>query len=249
MRSKLTRLSSLAVLLALASTSLAKVHLAFDCGGCGPLQDGWIGITSCGTYTNVGGTNIDVAVDLVMADGECSCRSYLDKDFDGPATGPLAAVEQDFIFANDRRGSPDADIMITLSDLVPGARYSFSSYHNRLDESQTTIQAVQVAGAAEVTKPDTIDQEHNRIINPALISFTAGRGVNAFKNAYDVAPTNILDDDKVTTSRIIFETDGSEVLVIYRAGSNSYPDCGRKRREGSRGILNAFELNLVDAPR
>jgi hypothetical protein len=45
----------------------------------------------------------------------------------------------------------------------------------------------------------------------------------------------------------VFETDGSEVLVIYRAGSNSYPDCGRKRREGSRGILNAFELKYVGA--
>jgi hypothetical protein len=41
-------------------------------------------------------------------------------------------------------------------------------------------------------------------------------------------------------------TDVSEVLVIHRTGSNTYPDCGRKRRQGSRGILNAFEINYVD---
>ena len=72
-----------------------------------------------------------------------------------------------------------------------------------------------------------------------------GKGVTAIQNAHDVAPTNVLEDDKVSRSSIIFETDGSEVLVIYRAGSNTYPDCGRKGREGSRGILNAFELNYL----
>jgi len=168
------------ILFLIASLSLvgvagAKVHLSFDCGGCGPLQDGWISIPTCGTYTNVGNSGIDVRLWLpVEPQGDCHCASYFDKDSDGPATGPLAYVEQDFIYVNDRPGSPGSDIVITFSNLVHGAQYRVLSYHNRLDEKQTTIQAVEVSGATYVTKPDRIDQEHNRIINPAEIKFTAG---------------------------------------------------------------------------
>ncbi|MHC4501566.1 MAG: Calx-beta domain-containing protein, partial [Planctomycetota bacterium] len=175
MFNRVTGLVCAVFFLFLVNTCVGRVRLAFDCGGCGPLQDGWIAITSCGTYTDVGGTEIDVT--LAVGDGgECNCRGYFDEGSDGPATGPLAYVEQDFLFANDRRGSPDADFIITFSDLVAGAHYRLLSYHNRLDESQTTIQAVDVTGATNVVKPDTIDQEHNRIINPAAITFTAGKG-------------------------------------------------------------------------
>ncbi|HUT30714.1 MAG TPA: Calx-beta domain-containing protein [Sedimentisphaerales bacterium] len=176
MSKKLTGLTCLIVALTLSGAARSGVRLAFDCGGCGPLQEGWICIPSCGTYRDVGNTGIDVTVGLLIEQGECSCRSYFDESSDGPATGPLAYVEQDFLFSNDRQDSPDADIVITFNGLIGGARYRLVSYHNRLDEGQTTIRGVEVTGASDVIKPETIDQEHNRIINPAVISFTAGGG-------------------------------------------------------------------------
>ncbi len=75
MYKKLMSLAALILLSSLVTTAGAKVHLAFDCGGCGPLQDGWIAITSCRTYTNVGGTDIDVAI-AVGDGGECEENRY-----------------------------------------------------------------------------------------------------------------------------------------------------------------------------
>jgi len=63
---------ALAALAILANLCGAKVRLEFDCGGCGPLQNGWIAITSGGTYTDVGGTDIDLTV--AVGDGaSCDC--------------------------------------------------------------------------------------------------------------------------------------------------------------------------------
>jgi hypothetical protein len=72
-----------------------------------------------------------------------------------------------------------------------------------------------------------------------------GTGVTAIQNAYDVGVTHVYSDDQVATSTITFETDGSEVLIIYEAPDWGYPDCARSGREGGRGILNAFELELL----
>jgi hypothetical protein len=74
-----------------------------------------------------------------------------------------------------------------------------------------------------------------------------GTGVTAIENAYNVQPQHVYSDEELIPSLIRFQTDGSPVLIIYKAGSNDYPDCGRPGREGSRGILNAFELNIVQS--
>ena len=72
-----------------------------------------------------------------------------------------------------------------------------------------------------------------------------GKGVVALKNAKDIKVSSVLSDDKVTRSNIGFATDGSDVLIIYEAADNTYPDRARSGREGARGILNAFELKKV----
>jgi hypothetical protein len=73
-----------------------------------------------------------------------------------------------------------------------------------------------------------------------------GKGVKSLQKAKDIKVSSVLSDDEVTTSMIRFETDGSDVLIIYEAPDNSYPDRARKGREGARGIFNAFELKLVE---
>jgi hypothetical protein len=70
----------------------------------------------------------------------------------------------------------------------------------------------------------------------------SGTGVTQIENAYNVWPTHYYLDSELVPSLIKFETDGSEVLVIYEADNTLWPDCARSGREGSRGILNAFEL-------
>jgi hypothetical protein len=73
-----------------------------------------------------------------------------------------------------------------------------------------------------------------------------GMGVTPILNAYDVDVTSVTSDDEVSMSLIKFHTDGNDVLVIYDGGDNTYPDPARPGREGSKGILNAFELILVE---
>jgi hypothetical protein len=71
-----------------------------------------------------------------------------------------------------------------------------------------------------------------------------GTGVTSLVEAYNIDVTSVLTDADVATSTIEFETDGSDVLVVYDGGNNDYPDPARPGREGSKGILNAFELKL-----
>jgi hypothetical protein len=66
--------------------------------------------------------------------------------------------------------------------------------------------------------------------------------VTQIENAYDVWPTHYYLDSQLVPSLIKFETDGSMVLIIYEADNTLWPDCARPGREGSRAILNAFEL-------
>ena len=52
---------------------------------------------------------------------------------------------------------------------------------------------------------------------------------------------------EVGRSVIRFRTDGTnDVLVIIDGGDNEYPDPARPGREGSKAVLNAFELIAYD---
>jgi len=78
--------------------------------------------------------------------------------------------------------------------------------------------------------------------------FGTGMGVTPIQDACDVDVSCVTSDDDVSTSTIRFFTDGSDVLVIYDGGDNTYPDPARSGREGSKGILNAFILQMVAPP-
>jgi hypothetical protein len=78
--------------------------------------------------------------------------------------------------------------------------------------------------------------------------FVSGPGVTPLVAAYNIDVTSVLTDADVATSTVEFETDGSEVLVVYEGGDNTYPDPARPDREGHKGVLNAFELTFVAPP-
>ncbi|MHC4865966.1 MAG: Calx-beta domain-containing protein [Planctomycetota bacterium] len=136
--------------------------------GVGTVQAGWVGMSACGTYTNVDGTGIDVTLATGNA-GACQSRTP-------GGTGTLADVEADLLFADNEMTSPGSDFILTLSNLTDGVGYQLLSYHNRSDEGATTIPNVTVTGATNVTKPSSIVQDHPIMDNPAEILFTAGAG-------------------------------------------------------------------------
>ena len=73
-----------------------------------------------------------------------------------------------------------------------------------------------------------------------------GKGVTSLQAAQRVKVTSETSDAKVATSVIRFQTDATnDVLVIIAGGNNKYPDPARKRREGHKAVLNAFEIKQI----
>jgi hypothetical protein len=119
-------------------------------------------------HANVAGSGIDVTL-TTGNPGACDCRNM-------GGTDALADVETDFLFANDEESSPGGDVLITFSNLAPGASYRLLSYHNRSNEGTTTIPGVTVTGATNITVPASIVQDHAIMTSPAEVLFTAGTG-------------------------------------------------------------------------
>jgi len=142
------------------------VIMQCDVGACGAVEDGWIDLPGCGTYYNVGGTGIDVILQT-GAPGACECR-------DPGATGTLANVGRDLVFANDQTASPYADFILTLSNLAPGKAYELRSYHCWTRADVYTIPGVTITGATVISQPDTIAQAPAIMDNPAVFVFLAG---------------------------------------------------------------------------
>jgi hypothetical protein len=153
----------LASILGLADT-YGAVSLQCDAGSCGPTQAGWISLGSCGTFTNVGGTGIDVVLETGNP-GACGCRNP-------GGSGTLPDVEATLLFADNENTSPGSDFILTLRNLTPGSNYTVYSYHSRTDEGDMTIPHVTVTGATNVTKPSSILQNSSIMDSPAEISFT-----------------------------------------------------------------------------
>ncbi|MHC4498996.1 MAG: hypothetical protein ACYS21_07785, partial [Planctomycetota bacterium] len=174
---------------------------------------------------------------------------------DGPPTGTPKGepIANSWLYAVDWAGEFTGDILLLLTDL-PAGRYQLISYHNHWEPCSQATRHCMDCVCEDPRMPPMPSITANALpVEPPFghaahwgLPKGTGKGVKAIDNAYEVAPTNVLEDNKVATSRIVFETDGSEVLVIYRANTKPYPDCGRNRRDGNRGILNAFELRFVD---
>jgi hypothetical protein len=74
-----------------------------------------------------------------------------------------------------------------------------------------------------------------------------GKGVISLKEARDVDVTSSTSDEAIGQSTIRFRTDGTnDVLVVVDGGNDDYADPARPGREGSKGILNAFEIKGIE---
>jgi len=170
-------------------------------------------------------------------------------------------IANSWAYAVDWAGPYAGDIILLLKDLPAGV-YELYSYHNHWEPcKQKTRNCLDcdcgMPPMPSITAnplPDKPDKSPQDLADNILkhyrwkLPLGTGRGVTAIRNAYNVAPQHVYSDEELVPSVIKFETDGSEVLVIYQADRSVplYPDCARKGREGARGILNAFRLVAID---
>ncbi len=198
---------------------------------------------SCG-YEGQGGLHVK---------GMCRCNLAGDC---APTGSPIGdPIANSWYYGVDWVGPQAGDIVLILTDLPAGA-YELTSYHNYWEPGpgqsnrnccdcvtdrppipSITVHPLPVAG-----KPPGKDNYSG------LCLLGTGVGVMPIEDAYNVPVTATLDDDEVSKSRVVFETNGLEVLVIYEAQDYHFLDCARPARFGGRGILNAFELELLEAP-
>jgi len=196
------------------------VHVAIGCGGVG--NGGFHVYNMC--RDNLGGDGCPTGSPV---GGAIANGWYHNVDWGGEATG---------------------DILMRINGLPPG-EYVLISYHNHWEPCTqetrnclncyshmpnmpaVTAQSLPVSGLPEYSG----------------WNFTPGTGVGVtpIQNAYDIDVSCVTSDEEVSTSTIRFHTDGSDVLVIYDGGDNTYPDPARPGREGSKAILNAFEIIQV----
>ncbi|MHC4675715.1 MAG: LamG domain-containing protein, partial [Planctomycetota bacterium] len=146
----------------------------------------------------------------------------------------------------DWGGEMTGDVLMRINSLPPG-EYVFISYHNHWEPcSQGTRNCLNCTSrmpnmprvSAQSLPTDSLGYNFG-------FQLGTGMGVTPLQDACDVDVSCVTSDDDVTTSTISFHTDGSDVLVIYDGGDNTYPDPARPGREGSKGILNAFQIALI----
>jgi len=147
----------------------------------------------------------------------------------------------------DWGGECRGDIHMRITGL-PAGEYELKSYHNHWEPcSQSTRNCLNCN--SQMPPMTSVRARSLGAADDGCSSIWAGAGtgtgVTSIVEASNIDVTSVLSDDNVATSTIEFETDGSDVLVVYEGGDNSYPDPARTGREGHKGILNAFELKSI----
>ena len=146
----------------------------------------------------------------------------------------------------DWGGERTGDILMRINGL-PAGEYEMTCYHNHWEPRKQSTR-------------NSLDQP-SRMPNLPLvramplpakplpgyrgwdIGTGTGKGVMSIREAGNIDVTSVTSDAKVAKSLIRFKTDGSnDVLVVIDGGNNDYPDPARRGREGSKAVLNAFEI-------
>lgn len=147
----------------------------------------------------------------------------------------------------DWGGERTGDIFVRINGL-PAGEYEMLCYHNHWEpRKQSTRNSL-----------DQISQMPNLPLVHAMplpaqplegcrgwdIGLGTGKGVRSIRQDRDIDVTSATEDANVGRSVVRFMTDGSnDVLVVIDGGDNEYPDPARRGREGSKAVLNAFEIN------
>ena len=198
----------------------------------------------------VDGSGVHFALDSGVGDGgyhvHGMCRD--NKAGGGCPTGsPLGEPIANGWFHNiDWGGECTGDIHMRITDLPPG-RYELKSYHNHWEPySQETRNCLtEISNMPPMTGVYAMSLPVAGLPGCGVAWSGTGTGVTSLVEAYNIDVTSVLTDADVATSTIEFETDGSDVLVVYEGGDNTYPDPARHEREGHKGILNAFEIRKI----
>jgi len=182
----------------------------------------------------------------VMAKG--LCRGSLAGDmppYGKPEGDPIANT---YFYSCDWGGQKNGDCFLLIRGL-PAGEYEMTSYHNHWEPCTQQTRNCHLCESGMPPMPSVTANPVPAEPLPGYGSWVlpkgTGKGVVSLLEAKNIKVTSVLKDDEVATSFIKFSTDGSDVLIIYEAADNTYPDRARSGREGSRGILNAFELKLV----
>ena len=148
-------------------------------------------------------------------------------------------------WGGERRG----DILMRINGL-PAGRYKLTCYHNHFEpRKQSTRNCLD-----QPSKMPNMPRVHAMPLPekplPGYRGWTmgkgTGKGVTPIADARNVDVSSVTSDKKVARSAIRFKTDGTnDVLVIIDGGNDDYPDPARKGREGSKAVLNAFQIEQI----
>jgi len=199
----------------------------------------------------VDGSGVHFALDSGIGDGGYHVHGMCRDNLGGggcPTGAPLGEPIANGWFHNiDWGGECTGDIHMRIAGLPPG-RYELVSYHNHWEPcSQATRNCLDCySNMPPMTAVYATSLPVAGLPGCAVVWSGTGTGVTSLVEAYNIDVTSVLTDADVATSTIEFETDGSDVLVVYEGGDDTYPDPARPDREGHKGILNAFEIRKIN---
>ena len=199
----------------------------------------------------LGGTGVHVKLDCGGAGNGGFAVYGMARDNLGGGGKPTGKPKGDPIangwFHNiDWGGERTGDILMRINALTAG-EYTLRCYHNHWEpgKQSTRNRLDQPSKMPNLPRVRAVPLPEARLsgYNGWDIGLGAGKGVTSIREARNINVTSVTSDEKVATSLIRFRTDGiNDVLVIIDGGDNTYPDPARRRREGSKGVLNAFRL-------
>lgn len=149
----------------------------------------------------------------------------------------------------DWGGERTGDILMRINGL-PAGEYELTCYHNhwepRKQSTRNRLDQPSRMPNLELVRAMPLPSRPPAGYRGWDIGTGTGKGVVSIREARDIDVSSETSDAKVGTSAIRFETDGSnDVLVIIDGGNNDYPDPARPGREGSKAVLNAFEIEQI----
>ncbi|MHC4754892.1 MAG: Calx-beta domain-containing protein, partial [Planctomycetota bacterium] len=228
------------------------------------------------TNSGIEGTGIHTVITL-NREGDMGLKAYdLSGPLGGSACPcgsvgfPAQPITNTWIQAIDWAEIEWGSIQLGFHDLPAGV-YELYSYHNNFDCDRTgsncgggwtpvtcdcacgdtpNMPEIRAMSCKEARELDYALQSSWQKVFPG-ISWNDGpypEGVDSIVEEENFYPQQVSDDANLVPSLIKFRTDGSPVMVLYKAGC-CISDAVRPERIGGRGILNAFELvQVADVP-
>jgi hypothetical protein len=163
-----------------------------------------------------------------------------------PAGDPIA---NGWFHNIDWGGENRGDILVRINGL-PAGTYEMTCYHNHWEpEKQSTRNCLnRTSQMPPITSVRAIALPTEPLFGYRgwSMGLGTGKGVKSLREAKNIDVTSVTSDAKVGKSHILFQTDGSnDVLVIIDGGDDEYPDPAREGREGHKAILNGFEIKQI----